>query len=839
MDFDRNAIGSLEDVHREWDSLETERARVEDKLRSFDAPAGGRGGGFGGRGVRVMGGGRGRDRSDGGDWRRDRPRDTSNGGREEAPHRPSQASRDKYRAMSGTWERGLDPATAALDDDSPPEGRGRGGSGTAGLRGGTKGSIAHYQRPADSHGDRRGRGRDRGVAPMHGAGVRGDRDGMRGDRTGDRDVFSRGGRSGTRGDRARGDFDRFRNGSSGGRGEGARARRESNGVGGGGVEPEAKRPRVTSTIVVAGDEDTNGDGTTENGELDRWNTELPPASPPPEAEAAAATETAATTTTTPDDDLVDYEPEAEPEEDTASGPPPAAAAAAPPGEATGQEGDQQPMEEDDDGGRRPVGKIVVVSGGGPRGRAANIGGVAGSGGGRGSLASRLGPPMGRPVMVKGGSGDNSGEGGFVPLSERPMPEPSKPELHVAYKDGDTKKRNRRMFGGLMAHLGRARQQLDHDKSIIQRQKSVVEMAAIRQAQEKRQRRQTAETAAREERDEELHKRDYIRARQQKTLVALHGNGFIANQEQLKGFIFTKTLPKLAWSPNEHTDVTQALLADSSKEIDGNIERREEADDKEFQKIDDSVAERAATRASRRMAHAPGGRQMGVRQDRDANSHGEGNGHRWQMAAGESDTNGEGPGQARTVAQDDGDGNAGATEDTGGASSRSQDVVDDADQPGAAVLEADGGEGREMAGGAGDGMEVDGDDVGVATGLAEADDAGVQEGPETSPRRSLAPAAAAGGDLSTGEEENNGGRRSGGDAEKAGGGGGGGDGGDGVDGRTEAIAEAIGEEEVSREGGGGDTDAEEGTKKKKKSSKKDRGSGSGSGRKKSSRRSSDK
>lgn len=345
--------------------------------------------------------------------------------------------------MSGTWERGLDPATAALDDDAPPEGRGRGGGGTAGLRGGTKGSIAHYQRPADSHGDRRGRGRDRGVAPMHGAGVRADRDGMRGDRTGDRDVFSRGGRSGTWGDRARGDFDRFRNGGSGGRGEGSRARRESNGVGRGGGEPEAKRPRVTSTIVVAGDEDTNGDGTTENGELDRWNTELPPASPPPAAEAAAATETAATTTTTPDDDLVDYEPEAEPEEDTASGPPPAAAAAPPPGEAKGQEGDQQPMEEDDGGGRRPVGKIVVVSGGGPRGRAANIGGVAGSGGGRGSLASRLGPPMGRPVMVKGGSGDNGGEGGFVPLSERPMPEPSKPELHVAYKDGDTKQRNRR------------------------------------------------------------------------------------------------------------------------------------------------------------------------------------------------------------------------------------------------------------------------------------------------------------------------------------------------------------------------------------------------------------
>ncbi|CAM9486692.1 unnamed protein product [Ectocarpus fasciculatus] len=398
-----------------------------------------------------------------------------------------------------------------------------------------------------------------------------------------------------------------------------------------------------------------------------------------------------------------------------------------------------------------------------------------------------------------------------------------------------------MFGGLMAHLGRARQQLDHDKSMIQRQKSVVEMAAIRQAQEKRQRRQTAATAAREERDEELHKRDYIHARQQKTLVALHGNGFIANQEKLKGYIFTKTLPKLAWSPNEHTDVTQALLADSSKEIDGNIERRKEADDKEFQEIDDSVAQRAATRASRRMAHAPGGRQIGGRQDRDANSQGEGNGQRWQMAEGESDTNGEGPGQARTLAQDDNDGDAAATEDTGATSSASQDVVDGADHPGAAVSEAGGGEGREIAGGAGDGMEVD-DVGGATTGSTDADGAGGEEGAETSPRRSLAPApAAAGRDLSTGDEENNGGRKGDCGVEKAGGGGGGdSDGGGGVDDRTEAVAEAIGEEEVSRKRGDGDTDdAEGGQKKKKKSSKKDRGSSSSGGRKKSSRRSSDK
>lgn len=78
MDFDRNAIGSLEDVHREWDSLETERAKVEDKLRSFDASRGGRGAGPWGRGGRGGGGGGGGGRGNGftrggggGDWSRD------------------------------------------------------------------------------------------------------------------------------------------------------------------------------------------------------------------------------------------------------------------------------------------------------------------------------------------------------------------------------------------------------------------------------------------------------------------------------------------------------------------------------------------------------------------------------------------------------------------------------------------------------------------------------------------------------------------------------------------------------------------------------------------------
>lgn len=55
MDFDRNAIGSLEDLQREWDGLENERSQVEERLRRFETS--GRGGGPGRRGGWKGGGG--------------------------------------------------------------------------------------------------------------------------------------------------------------------------------------------------------------------------------------------------------------------------------------------------------------------------------------------------------------------------------------------------------------------------------------------------------------------------------------------------------------------------------------------------------------------------------------------------------------------------------------------------------------------------------------------------------------------------------------------------------------------------------------------------------------
>ncbi|CAM9500298.1 unnamed protein product, partial [Ascophyllum nodosum] len=119
----------------------------EDKLRSFDAAGRGglgwRGGRGGGRGRGVGGiGGRGaglggRASTAGGDRPRDRPHD-SNAMPQQQKTQPY-VSREKYRAMAGKWQRGLDPDKAAEEEQAEadssyrpaeegPDAKGRGGA---------------------------------------------------------------------------------------------------------------------------------------------------------------------------------------------------------------------------------------------------------------------------------------------------------------------------------------------------------------------------------------------------------------------------------------------------------------------------------------------------------------------------------------------------------------------------------------------------------------------------------------------------------------------------------------------------------------------------------------
>lgn len=345
--------------------------------------------------------------------------------------------------MNRVWERGLDPETAtdeepATDGDGiyrPPQ-RGERGAG-AGAAAGTGDRAV----PAGREGLARGVPRN-----------------------------------------VREDWNRSRNGApvpgAGAGGVRGRGRREYDGGAAGVVEPEAKRPRVTSAIVVPGaagaaGKGIGGDGDDENrarfrddGELDRWNAGPGPMdmemdeSGEPGGKAEDRDARASDVPVTEGGEEETTEAAEGPEEDEGQKP---------------RDRQQQP---------RFGGKIVVVSstlrgrrsdrevshgvmrvdrgaatGGVPgRFRPGVSRGCLGRAEPRGSIASRLGPMVGPPVAVggregeggQGGDGEN-GEGGEpLPPHEKPMVEPSKPELQAAYKDGDTKKRNRRWGPGGVA-----------------------------------------------------------------------------------------------------------------------------------------------------------------------------------------------------------------------------------------------------------------------------------------------------------------------------------------------------------------------------------------------------
>lgn len=330
--------------------------------------------------------------------------------------------------MNRVWERGLDPETA-VDEDST-----------------TEGTI--YRPP------QRG---ERGGAIASVTTVTGDRPVTVTSREGFVRGVPRNGRE---------ERNRTRNSATLGGGGSivrGRGRREYDASAAGAAEPEAKRPRVTSAIVVPGavrEEDDKPDRShfREDGELDRWNAGPRPADKGGE-DTGVGSGVAEDRSREPESMAVDGE-EIQRED---------------------PENGQQPQQSQN---QRFGGKIVVVSstsrgrrserdsgyapraerGGSAAAGAVSAVGVAGAaaaspgrfrpgmarGGNnrpdiRPSLASRLGPVVGRPVVIVTGDGtDDAGENGKPePAQEVPMVEPSKPELQEAYKDGDTKKRNRR------------------------------------------------------------------------------------------------------------------------------------------------------------------------------------------------------------------------------------------------------------------------------------------------------------------------------------------------------------------------------------------------------------
>ncbi|CAM9341338.1 unnamed protein product [Chrysoparadoxa australica] len=160
-----------------------------------------------------------------------------------------------------------------------------------------------------------------------------------------------------------------------------------------------------------------------------------------------------------------------------------------------------------------------------------------------------------------------------------------------YKDPATKRRNVRMFGALMGHLGKAKTRLQKDSDLLQKQTKVVQSSMTKQQAE-------ASRLVALEAD----KRDEILGEQKKTERAIRTAVWAAGQEPLKNFLFTTSTPiKLAWLPQEHTDKTLDMLQQHSIAIDAAIQARKEEDSLFFAQVDKEVEQRQTNRALKRQA----------------------------------------------------------------------------------------------------------------------------------------------------------------------------------------------------------------------------------------------
>lgn len=165
---------------------------------------------------------------------------------------------------------------------------------------------------------------------------------------------------------------------------------------------------------------------------------------------------------------------------------------------------------------------------------------------------------------------------------RILPRPAKPEVG---------KRDKRMFGAIMNHLGAARSRLDRDKDLITKQTRAEEAAARKQREQASKlhhlaidltkRRRQLQTAKKEE---EVIKAQILE-REQLT------EAWIKSQEPLRSVIMTKATPRLAWIPKEHTEITAAAVEDQSKDVDDIVSTRLEEDAAYAKDLEDALSER--------------------------------------------------------------------------------------------------------------------------------------------------------------------------------------------------------------------------------------------------------
>ncbi len=164
----------------------------------------------------------------------------------------------------------------------------------------------------------------------------------------------------------------------------------------------------------------------------------------------------------------------------------------------------------------------------------------------------------------------------------------RPKGEAAYEQTSVKKRDKRMFGALMGHLGAAKKRLENDKDIFDKQKEVAKVVTMKVEKACSDAREKAQQARRLANAKDFVRRKQYTLQYQKSKRASSSEKWIAYQKSLVQFLMTKTSPPLTWLPVEHTDPTSAMQDERKAEFDRCIAERLTEDEEFFKLADEEL-----------------------------------------------------------------------------------------------------------------------------------------------------------------------------------------------------------------------------------------------------------
>ncbi|KAG5192285.1 hypothetical protein JKP88DRAFT_293793 [Tribonema minus] len=179
-------------------------------------------------------------------------------------------------------------------------------------------------------------------------------------------------------------------------------------------------------------------------------------------------------------------------------------------------------------------------------------------------------------------------GGAADAPQQPAaPPPPRRKLSGPHAE-EIMKRDKRMFGALMGHLGAARQRLDRDKAVIDTQARLARSVADKQQQQSQQLRQLERELEQQRRNLDMARRAEAAGRVQVEERVAVTQLWLKAQEPLRGVLVTRALPPLTWLPNEHNDITQAMAQAQRAAVDDAMQARLDEDEDFARSIEEDI-----------------------------------------------------------------------------------------------------------------------------------------------------------------------------------------------------------------------------------------------------------